>query len=295
MTAGIIDLGSNSVKLSVYDILGDREIVSMRKVTRLGQNTENGMLAESSVSETLKTLDYFLSVCRENNCEETEIIATSAVRDAKNRKEFECLIREKLGAELRVISGKEEAELVYKGLYPKGKTLVADIGGGSVEFALGAGDDILFSESLPFGAVRMSDAFFRDGISEMEAFGKLCDYLMKELASSVREIRKIGFDDFVGVGGTFENLCSFTCHRTGFFDYCLSEDLIVSAGILLEMPLNERKKQKGINPDRADIIGACGAILKTVLLLCCAEKVRMSGTSLRDGIKRELKEKYLIL
>ena len=160
-----IDIGTNSMRLLLCDIAGN-SIVKKEKeliVTRIGKDvSKTGLITEKSLARNIEALKYFKNKADRYGAEELIAIATSAVRDAVNGKEFvtEALMQARV--DVRIISGEEEAELGIKGVMseirdPRESVLVIDIGGGSTELVLGSRDRIEYSISVPAGAGRKTE------------------------------------------------------------------------------------------------------------------------------------------
>ena len=331
MILGIIDLGSNSVKLSVYDYEKKREIFAERKVTRLGQDSfETKILINQAMARTLNVLRDFVHKAGDFGAVDVKIVATSCVRDAKNKEEFLALVKDDLGIEIKVISGDEEAEIIWSCLvsdnspsvgrlrgfsekipcggsgclknrssslkkeeelcHPPVKIfstinttptlLSCDIGGGSTEFILGK-EKIIFKKSLNIGAVRLYDMFFKNPCDKIgyEKALKYAENLIFPLKNDLKD-----FQCFVGSSGTFTNLFDWVKSNGLCEDFCERNVFIGEIHRLLEMPLEERKIQVGINPDRADIICAGGAIIEALCNVLNVKEIFVTTASLKDGL-----------
>ena len=160
-----IDIGSNTVRLLIIESggTGDFQLLTSRRViTRLGEGMDtHGKLMESRMSETISALSGFRQDCMDHGNPPLFAVATSAVREASNGKEFVRLAREKTGIEIEIIPWEEEARLTLEGVFWKIphenlKSLTLDIGGGSTEFILSEGKSIAGFCSSSLGVVRLT-------------------------------------------------------------------------------------------------------------------------------------------
>ncbi|MBQ9481966.1 MAG: hypothetical protein IJU84_07375, partial [Clostridia bacterium] len=157
---GIIDLGSNSARLVIVEMLGDGHFMvidQLKESVRLGKDMErDGFLKPPRVAETIKTLKMFRKLCDAYQIERIIAVATAAVRRAKNQRSFLDEVAATCGIKLRVLSAEEEATYVYKGVIntmdiPKG--IILEIGGGSTKIVYYNRRNLLAYETLPFGSV----------------------------------------------------------------------------------------------------------------------------------------------
>src|ERR1700733_12946760 len=157
----VIDIGSNSTRLLVADVLHGRVTPIERRstVTRLGRGVDlSGRLAAEAIEAACAAVDPYVATVQELGAEAVDAVATSAVRDAENGSAFIAELRERFALSARVLDGEEEARLTYLGATsertPTEPTLVVDIGGGSTELIVGNGKEIPFRPSLQARGVR---------------------------------------------------------------------------------------------------------------------------------------------
>src|SRR6478672_9277083 len=144
----VIDIGSNSTRLLVADVVDGRvtEVERQSRVTRLGRGVDlSGQLSAEAIEAACAAIGDYMAICREGGVENIDAIATSAVRDASNGSAFAAELRERFALSARVLDGEEEARLTYLGAtcesLPTEPTLVIDIGGGSTEMIVGTGSE----------------------------------------------------------------------------------------------------------------------------------------------------------
>ena len=193
-----IDIGTNSVHLVVVKVKENNrfEILAQEKeVVRLGSGSKDmKYLKEDAVDRGIEALKRFKQIAEISQAE-IRAVATSAVREALNRDVFIQRARAETGIEVEVISGFEEARLIYLGalqalpVFEK-KILLIDIGGGSTEFLIGKGGDVIEANSLKLGAIRMTEKFFKDEPIDPKDVNRCRQYVKVYLHSMAREVRK---------------------------------------------------------------------------------------------------------
>ncbi len=169
MRVGVVDCGTNSIRLLIADIDGGkfREVTRQMQVVRLGQGVdETNQFHPDAISRSFAAVDLYAAEITRRGVEKLRFCATSATRDALNREVFVDGVKERLGIEPEVISGDEEARLSFAGATREfsradGPFLVVDIGGGSTEFVLGT-DAVESAISVNIGCVRMTERHFRN-------------------------------------------------------------------------------------------------------------------------------------
>ncbi|NNG27818.1 MAG: exopolyphosphatase, partial [Ignavibacteriaceae bacterium] len=202
-----IDMGTNSFHLIIVEVrrngafkIIDRE----REVIRLGSHSKNGfsIISEGEIEKAIDILIEFGKIARFYNAE-VRAIATSAVREARNRNEFIDRVQESTGISVEAIKGKDEAELIYLGIQnvmdvKQKRILCVDIGGGSTEFLLGEKGESEFAESIKVGAVRLSKMFFPDYILEGPAIELCGKYIRDKMNACANLHTEHKFDFAVG-------------------------------------------------------------------------------------------------
>ncbi len=160
----MIDIGTNSARLLIADVAGEQvtEVERRSTVTRLGRGVDlSGQLSAEAIEAACEAIAEYVAIYREAGVDAIRAIATSAVRDASNGSAFVAELRERFALSARVLDGEEEARLTYLGAASERSlaepTLVVDIGGGSTELIVGAGEEIAFHASLQAGVVRHTE------------------------------------------------------------------------------------------------------------------------------------------
>jgi exopolyphosphatase / guanosine-5'-triphosphate,3'-diphosphate pyrophosphatase len=283
MRRAVIDIGTNTVKVLVADVQQGQAVPVLHKdrAARLGEGVnENQSLSTAAMARTLQTIDEFHSEAKASGAVHIIAVTTSACRDATNRNEFFEAVRQKCGLEVQMISGDREAELIFRGVTsdPEWTTVplvVMDVGGGSAEFIQGQDGKMELFQSLPLGALRLTEQFGEEKLKE------LCEYARAILRPALMRY-KIGNGRMIGTGGT---ISTFARMEWGAVDHVAisQEALRESVQRLAAMPLAERRKVSGLPPDRADIIVAGGAVFLVAMELLRADELTVSIRNLRYG------------
>jgi len=296
-----IDIGTNSVRLLVVRLNPNHSysILSQQKQqVRLGEGEfdEEEILPEAA--ERLVIVCKKLSeLARTFKTDEFVAVATSAMREAANQHEILHLLRQEALLDVRVISGHEEARLIYLGVSSgvhlgDKQAFFIDIGGGSTEIAMGGERNYHYLESFKLGAIRLSDFYLPGTLSEPvspDQYRKIQQHIKDAIIHSVQKLRKQKPDLAIGSSGTIINLAEIAQrnlhHNENSRETVLSfKDLRKVIDLLCSLPLEERKKIPGINPERADIIIPGAAILDTFMKELSLDSITITSRGLQDGL-----------
>jgi exopolyphosphatase / guanosine-5'-triphosphate,3'-diphosphate pyrophosphatase len=309
-TIGVIDLGSNSLRLAVVRA-GDggafRIVATAKAVLRLAAGlgaAETGgwdspgsppgpaALGPQRLERTLTALQDFLRIGRAHGVQQYLAVATAAVRQAADGPAFIQTIRDATGIDLRIISDTEEAELAFIGALntlEEQDGLVVDMGGASTELVRFAGRRVVAATSLPFGAVNLTDRFLPGGQGGLEAH-RVLETFLGELLGTVPWIRSGRNLPLVGVGGTVRNIARMDRRDRQYplevlHNYRLPPERVEAVYRLVRgKSLAERARIPGLSEDRVDII-ACGcAMIAQLMDRCGARELVVSGAGVRDGL-----------
>ena len=272
----VVDIGTNSTRLLIGRV-GDghvEEVERESKVTRLGQGVDStGRLADEAVERVFGVLDEYERLIDEHGVERAVVLATSAVRDSENGDEFRTAVHDRYGFEPRTISGDEEARLTFLGATSaradrEEPTLVIDIGGGSTELVTGRpGADPDFHVSTQAGSVRQTERHLHDdppAPGQTEALRREVRQIVEgAVPSAVRESVTHG----IAVAGTATQLAAIDLGLEKRERGRVHGHVMKLASVrrmldrLVSVPLEERRRTKGLDPDRAPTIVAGAAIL----------------------------------
>jgi exopolyphosphatase/guanosine-5'-triphosphate,3'-diphosphate pyrophosphatase len=296
-----IDIGSNSIRQIVADVTATgsiRIIDEMKAAPRLGAGlSHSGRLSAGSMRHALEAVQRMTTLARQLGAARIHVVATSAVREAENRRDFLDLVREETGLKVRLLTGEDEARLSFRSAlahFDLGvrRAVVVDIGGGSLELAMSADGLVERLESFPFGALRLTEEFLGDRPKPKH---------LKRLRETVRDgirgvlpVRDWRGAQLIGSGGTFTNLGAMHLAARGLpFDGRVHgtqvprEELELLLDMLLASSRAERAAIPGLNPARADIILAGLAVAAEVMARIEANEVTVSGYGIREGLLLE--------
>lgn len=299
MRLGCIGVGSNAIRLLLAQWAEGRLCADLRerRGTRLFAGLNAGRLSQESMDASVKAVGELALLARRNGAQEVFIFATSAVRDALNGGEFTARASEAAGAQVEIITGEKEAVLSYIGASEGGRCGVLDIGGGSTEFTLGDGEEVLGVRSLQMGAVRMNA---QTPILSVADYEETLDRCVKLIQRDAADLLSLPARDYwVGVGGTMTTLGAMQKKTPVFLsDACEGmmirfEDVAQWGRRLSRMPMGERRQITGLMPQRADIIPSGVAILEAAMRCFALEEIRLSAHGNMDGfLKEKFKEMY---
>src|SRR4051794_29768094 len=262
MRVAVVDIGSNSTRLLIADLGDDGSITEVEResvVTRLGEGVDtSGRLADAAIERVYAVLTDYRRRIDDAGAPTTVGVLTSATRDAANGEEFTRTVRERFGIAARAIPGEEEARLTYLGATSTEDsdepTVVIDIGGGSTEFVIGAGDKLLFHTSTQVGVVRHTERHLHDDPPTADQLPALrqdaAETFAAELPSGHPAQRAIA------VAGTATQTAAIL--ETTTLERQALEDLLQR---LASVPLERRRATPGLDPARAPTIVAGLAIL----------------------------------
>lgn len=293
----IIDLGSNTARLLLVDVKenGHFQIVDqLKEAPRLGEGMErDGFLKPARIQETIKTLKLFRKLCDVNGIERIIAVATAAVRRAKNQRSFLDEVSATCGIKLRVLSAEEEAVYVYRGVIntmdiPKG--IILEIGGGSTKIVYYNRRNLLNYETLPFGAITLTELFEGDGLSPVEQAAKIEEFFTEQL-KRIEWLKDVDPEvQMIGVGGSFRNLCRMTKIMKKYplktiHNYVVNDvDFNHVYDLVKSLDLDRKKKIKGLSTGRADIFPSALAAISAFKKYLNLGKIVISGSGLRTGI-----------
>jgi exopolyphosphatase/guanosine-5'-triphosphate,3'-diphosphate pyrophosphatase len=290
----VVDIGSNSTRLLIADVEAGRvsEVERQSRVTRLGRGVDlSGQLSAEAIEAACEAIADYVEICRENEVETVEAIATSAVRDASNGSAFVAELRERFALSARMLDGEEEARLTYLGATcehsPSEPTLVVDIGGGSTELIVGTGEEVAFHVSLQAGVVRHSERHISSDpptALELEALAADFRSLIESATASAPDAAA-----GIAVAGTPTSLASIELGLEPYDPKQVHGHTLTLATIqrslsqLASAPLAKRAEIPGMHPDRAPNIVAGVVILVETMRAFGLEQIEVSEHDILYG------------
>ncbi len=302
-----IDIGTNSIRLILVRLNPNHSYTMLRQekeVVRLGENEfSSNHLQPEAMERAVLVCKKFTELAKSFGAGEIIAVATSAAREAKNQAEFLEQLKEKAKLEVRVIPGKEEARLIYLGVSSgvhigKRKAIFIDIGGGSTEIAIGDQFQHYCVDSFELGAIRLTTMFMQDGGTArvpQDVYARIKLYIKNRILKTAQFMKSARIECAFGSSGTIINLAEIAMNMHNMHNIhgrsdagrnlVLSyKDLRKVVSTLCTLPLDERKKIQGINPERADIIVGGAAILDTIMEEFGLEEITVSDRGIVHGM-----------
>ncbi len=295
MRLGVLDVGSNTVHLQVVDAHpGARPSPATNQKVELRLHeylNKDGEITAEGVALLEASIEDAISHAKEFETEEILAFATSAIRDAKNGKEILAEINQKFEIDLQVLSGDDEAQMTFLAVrrwlgWSSGRLLVLDIGGGSLEIAVGDDERAEATVSLPLGASRLTREYLGSDPHTSKEIKALETYALDAVKSSVPEdIMDHVADHFVATSKTFRTLARLGEH---WFDdnpkYLKINSLTKMIPKLQDMSNKERAELPGVSQSRARQIVAGAIVARTVMERLHISELEICPWALREGI-----------
>ena len=297
MRVAAIDCGTNSIRLLIADIDGNnfREIVRDMEIVRLGQGVDQtGQFHTDAIARSLAAVDKFAAEIAKRGVEKIRFCATSATRDATNRHLFVDGVRERLGIELEVISGDEEAALSFAGaikdLDPSnGPFLVVDIGGGSTEFVFGTAT-VEAARSVNIGCVRMSERHFASDPATPEQIEAARADIQAAIAQAAAVVPITKAKTLVAVAGTATTVAAAALELPEYDRYAIHLSRISAqqthdAATMFATKTRQQRISLGyMHPGRVDVIAAGSLVLSEIMKATGATEFVASESDILDGM-----------
>ncbi len=295
-----VDIGTNSVHMVVARVSanGGVEILEREKeMVRLGRSGgDMKELSADAIDRGVAALRRCKSVADAHGAE-LAAVATSAVREAENRREFLDRAYDEAGVSVEVISGFEEARLIHLGvlqslpLYDE-RVLLCDIGGGSTEVLLGREGSVLESRSFRLGAIRLTERYLAKETVKPKHVARCRQHAEAMFAPFALEIARTGFDTVVGASGTIETIVAMVLAergeggaRTHNGERIRAKEITAAVERLIETPdVAERAKLPGVDAKRADILLGGAIILEQFVATFGVDEIVFSDYALREGV-----------
>jgi exopolyphosphatase / guanosine-5'-triphosphate,3'-diphosphate pyrophosphatase len=302
----VLDIGTNSFHLLIARANKDgsfEPVVKEREILRIGvktdENDSSHIITDDDIEKVVAIITRYQQLCAPYKCT-LKAVATSAVREARNNEDFRQKIKERTGVIIEIIDGQTEARLIYKGidnsLKIKDKKIICiDIGGGSTEITIGENGNVLFSDSLKLGAVRLSSQFFPEFELTEKSISECRKYIRLLFNSIKTKVDNIGFDISVASSGSAHSAYSLISSAAGFplteipdnVKFSKKEFCSVMEVVLSKRKCSERLTIPGIDPKRADILPAGFLILDEFFNLFDIKEAIVSIAALKEGVIAE--------
>ncbi|MFZ3122258.1 MAG: Ppx/GppA phosphatase family protein [Thermodesulfovibrionales bacterium] len=306
MLLSSIDVGSNTIRLFIGRV-ENRKIIRLRTgmvITRLAAGIgETGLLNADNMEKSVSVLKAFSDIISVYGISHIRAVGTSALREAKNSEEFMRRVLSETGINIEVISGEEEAELTAKGvlfdLEKRDASFIVDIGGGSTEWIFCRNSSPTELGTIPTGVVRLSDNHIKSdppSKADILSLKKESDTVLSGLKTQMGHLinsRTV----FIGTAGTITTLASIDIglevydHEKIHRHNISLKKLYDISRRLISIPLSERKKMIGLEPERADLIIPGILFTINIMELFGFDNILVSDNGLLEGALIKLSER----
>ena len=299
MNVAIIDLGTNTFNLLIAEIKKDHSfeiLVSEKLPVKLGEGGINKRyMTPLAMERGLAAIDLHLKTIQVFHVEKIYAFGTSAIRSAENGNEFARKIKENFNLTVDIITGEEEAELIFSGVkqcYPvkEKPVLVLDIGGGSNEFIIGTGKEVLWKKSYNLGMARLLEKFSPEDPIKTDEIQQIENYLEHELHELMVANHTFKPEILIGSSGTFDTFSDMLVKEnklhppdTLYFPIPLEEYNVLHSRLLVST-LEERKKMQGMEPVRVEMIVLASIFVNFTLQKTAIKRLIQSPFSLKEGV-----------
>jgi exopolyphosphatase/guanosine-5'-triphosphate,3'-diphosphate pyrophosphatase len=325
-TFAAIDIGSNSCRLKIARVVAHRlkTLHEDREVTRLGTSVfDTGLISPDAMALTLKALKRFQRAVQMHGVDRIRVVATSAMRDARNAPAFLTWAKAETGWAIEIISGLEEGRLIHRGVMyaepgASGKVLLVDVGGGSCEITLSDHKRIKETISLPLGAVRLTQEFIPGDPPSEEGLARMKQFIARELRRAHRRIQPASVPLVIATSGTAAALSEAhtalvtptaqtvkpaskstrkplrSSNAARVSTAAAPHEITTQTQVrrlatkLRKMNMTQRSAVPGIGPKRAEIIVAGAFVYAELLESFELPGFRYSDLGLRDGILAQM-------
>ena len=291
-TYAAVDLGSNSFHMLVANYNDNRlQIIDkLREMVRLASGLDqNNYLTEESIDTAIKSLERFGQRIRELPRAKVRAVGTNTLRKARNGNRFLTRAYAALGHPIEIISGLEEARLIYQGVAHssydnQGQRLVIDIGGGSTELILGRGYQPYKMESLYMGCVGVSQRYFNDGEISAKKMRNAILFARQELESIEANYMKSGWDSVIGSSGSILSVYEVVKNRGWSDDGISADSLNKLKDVLISIGSVGNTEFPGLSEDRKPVFAGGVAILCAIYEALRLQRISCSDGALREGL-----------
>lgn len=304
MKVGIIDLGSNSVRFDIHDLLQKERLLRERELIRLGDSVfTTHQITRETAGRALQAFRRFKEWGDQAGVESYTAVGTSALRDARNKEEFIELIHRETGIKLRVISGDEEAAIIARGVIynekiDEGPIAIVDIGGGSTEIIIALGESVFHSKSFNLGTLRLQQVYLKTHPPRPSREGQI--HPLNELRHAIRSalssiIIREGWPPVkrvIGASGTIRALTRIGKQlgdKPGQIERDTLEKLIQQMSV---MTIKELLEIPAMEPKRVDMILGGAVLVEEIVDVFRMKRIFATDFSLRDGLLLQELERY---
>lgn len=306
MRIAILDLGTNTFNLLVSEASLDHKlsvIYTAKEAVKLGEGgIHKGIITDEAMARGIKAIENHLQNLKKFKPEKIYAFGTSAIRDARNSKDFIRTVQERFDIFVHIIPGDREADFIYKGVRQtlemnEDPVMILDIGGGSNEFIIANNKKIFWKYSFDLGMARMLEMYPPSNPITHEEILKLEKYFEAELDSLFPAVKEYKPSILIGASGSFETFHSLLCHsmpeKYNVHDMKSSreiklKDYFMLHVTLLKSTLEERTTMPGMELVRVEMIILATVFVNFVLKMCKTETLIQSDYALKEGVVAEM-------
>ena len=273
---------------------GYRVIDKEKEMVQLGRGSLEGRpLTDEAIERGVNALKTMAGIAERWKVHEVVAVATSAIREAPNGKKFITAAQKGSGIRVRVISGEQEADYIYRAVrsaveFQSGTALVIDIGGGSVELIVGTSSEVFLTTSEPVGSLRMSQMFALEGAAAPDSVEACRIYVRKRLRKALGRVSRLGFDFSVGTSGTIATLAALAApdgeSMSSGLRWLSRKELTNLIETLASLDARERAERFSIDETRAGTLLAGAIVLDEIMRGAGLAQLRAVDAALREGI-----------
>ncbi|KEO75754.1 Ppx/GppA phosphatase family protein [Anditalea andensis] len=307
MNLAAIDIGTNSIHMIIVKVTSQRTfeiLLQEKEMVKLGVGVfSNKEINPGAFALGIDTITRYVQLADKFGVDEIITAATSATREAKNGRDFLDRIIHEVGVIPQLISGKEEARLIFLAVkraidIGKDNALVLDIGGGSTEAVVGNQTEVIFKSSIKLGVLRLLDAVGHTGKMKKTELESIRNQIAGKANKTLSSAKYVGYKKVIGTSGTIRSFGEAIMNKMGKqiinsvnAEVIHKEDLDYLVHSLLKKDQDERSKIVGIGTSRSDAIHLGGVLLSTLLELIDAKEITLCDASLREGLIIDYLEK----
>ncbi|MDP7319862.1 MAG: hypothetical protein QF441_04605 [Bacteriovoracaceae bacterium] len=284
-----IDLGSNAMRAAraIFDEASDLEVIeNYRFALRLGEDVfDSGKISSKKIDLTEDAFKHLYEIIEEFQISKIRAVATSALRNATNRKELIQLIKKKYNLELELIDGIKEAKLIYQGINAllnlnQGQSLLIDIGGGSTEITITKEGQVIYSKSFKCGTVRLIQ------LNSLKEYKHVSQQLSQQIKNDLKKLNiPAKFDLCVGTGGNLRRMGKL---RNTFFQRShlkiKQTELSAIYNEVSKFSIDQRIKLLSMRKDRADVIAPAMSLIEELMILFDIHELMLPQVGLKEGL-----------
>jgi exopolyphosphatase/guanosine-5'-triphosphate,3'-diphosphate pyrophosphatase len=306
MRMAIIDMGTNTFNLLIVETSVDKKykiIFKGKEGVKLGKGgINNSIIAPEAFIRGVNAIENHIVNIKKFSVDRIIATATSGIRSTTNGKEFVNTIENKFGLKVKIVSGDEEADLIYRGVkqavkFNNENTLILDIGGGSNEFIIANDKGLLWKHSFNLGIARLLDMFMPSNPITPKEIEKVEEYIDSELSILYDAVKVYHPKSLIGCSGTFNTFRSIIMAKNGSIpkgvknkaSYPISmEEYAILHKELLNSTLEERNNMKGLEPVRVEMIVLASIFVNFIINKLEINSLTQSAFAIKEGLVNKI-------